>query len=141
MKTSFSLLLIGFLLFPVILFSQTETPEMRKTEESELPFTKPKIKNIDALDPVKYPLKAVSRKIEGAVRVEVEVDEAGKYVAHNIVESADSLLSAAVDPYISQLKFEPARRGELAVPAVMELSVIFNIEKRVPIKTEIRVKY
>lgn len=139
MKTSFSLLLIGFLLLPVMFFAQTETPEMRKTED--LPFTKPKIKNIDALDPVKYPLKAVTKKIEGTVRVEVEVDETGQYVAHNIVESADSLLSAAVDPHISQLKFEPARKGEAAVAAVMEVSVVFIIEKRVPIKTEIRVKY
>ncbi|MEZ4828876.1 MAG: TonB family protein [Bacteroidia bacterium] len=141
MKTIRIYLLPVLLFFPVILFSQTETPEMRKAEGPGLDFTKPKIRNIDVLDPVKYPLKAVSKKIEGVVRVEVEVDETGKNVAYNIVESADSLLSAAVEPYIPQLKFEPARRGEEPVPAITEISVIFTIEKRVPIKTEIRVKY
>ncbi|MDX2247703.1 MAG: TonB family protein [Bacteroidia bacterium] len=133
MKTMISFLLLTCLFFFKQAFSQTETAEPT--------FTPPKIKNIDVLDPVKYPLKAVTKKIEGTVKVEIEVDTTGKYVAHNIVESADSLLSAAVDPYIPQLKFAPALRGENPASAVVVIEIVFTIEKRVPLKTEIRVKY
>ena len=101
----------------------------------------PRIKNVDVLDPLKYPLKAVRKKIDGLVKVEVEVDESGAYVAHNVVESASEILAEAIEPFVPQLKFYPAEVDGKASSGIAILEVRFEVVRRVPIKTEISIKF
>lgn len=127
-------LVLGFL--PLVVFSQTERKDTRSEDAA---ITKAKVLNIEVLDEVKYPLKAVTKKISGTVKVEIEVDEEGNYQAHNIVQSPDPVLTEAVDQYISGLKFRPAMQGEENITSVTEISFIFSIIKRLPVKTDIRI--
>ncbi|MEM7658764.1 MAG: hypothetical protein AAF399_21750, partial [Bacteroidota bacterium] len=56
-------LILGVLLascFPLLAQGQEELP--------------PRIKNIRVMDPLKYPGKAIRKKIDGMVKVEIEVD-------------------------------------------------------------------
>jgi TonB family protein len=140
------LILIAILLFPLGLWAQVEkeTEKRGATEtivKRELPVIAPKAQNIEILDPLKYPLKAVRKKIEGKVVVDIEVDENGSYQAHNITESADDILAEAVDPYMHKLIFHPAMQGEEAVPGVARIKIVFSIQSRIPIKTEITIKF
>lgn len=101
----------------------------------------PRVKNISVLDPMKYPAKAIRKGIEGIVKVEIEVDPEGQYVAHNIVESADELLSQTLDPFIPQMEFSPAEKDGKAVKGLAILSVRFNIQRKVPPKTEMTIRF
>ncbi|GAB4416133.1 MAG: hypothetical protein OHK0039_25330 [Bacteroidia bacterium] len=101
----------------------------------------PKLKNHETLDPLKYPGKALRQSAEGTVVLEVEVDEQGRYLAHNFVSSASPLLDAAIEPYAPLLAFYPARQQGVAVPGIARIQFIFEIEKKVPRKTSITIKY
>ena len=131
-------------LVPLVLFAQTNVERTGTTEtkvKREGPVIAPKAQNIEILDPLKYPLKAVRKKIEGSVVVDIEVDGNGSYVGHNIVESADDVLAEAVDPFMSKLIFHPGMQNEEPVPGIARIKVIFSIQSRVPIKTEITIKF
>lgn len=101
----------------------------------------PRVSNITVLDPLSYPGKAIRKGIEGAVKIEIEVNETGEYVAHNIVESAHDILSERVDPFMSQLTFHPATKGQEEVSGLAVLEIRFRIERKVPPKTEIAIKF
>lgn len=121
---------IGLIIFsPHVLFAQNQSEQA------------PRISNIEILDPLSYPGKAIRKGIEGLVKVEIEVNEKGEYVAHNVVESAHDILSERVEPFMSQLIFYPATKDEEKVAGLAMLELRFNIERKVPPKTEISIKF
>lgn len=109
--------------------------------QTDTTLLNPVVQNIEVFDPLKYPLKAIRKKIEGAVVVEVEVDSTGSYLAHNFRSSPGEILSNAIDPFIPQLVFVPAEKAGKKVAGLTEISVIFSIESRIPIRTEITFRF
>lgn len=114
------------------------TPCLSGQSSSDTP---PRVSNIAVLDPLSYPGKAIRKGIEGLVKIEIEVNDAGEYVAHNIVESAHDILSERVNPFMSQLTFHPATKDQEEVEGLVILEIRFNIERKVPPKTEIAIKF
>lgn len=105
---------------------------------SDLP---PRVSNITVLDPLSYPGKAIRKGIEGPVEIEIEVNAKGEYVAHNIVESAHDILSEQVEPFMSQLTFHPATKGNKNIAGLAILQITFTIERKIPPRTEIRIRF
>lgn len=112
-----------------------------QAQTERLAFTPAKITFIEALDPLKYPGKAIRKGIEGTVSIEIRVDSLGAYHSHRIVSSPHELLTEAVAPYIPQLKFRPALEGEVPISSTKELQIIFSIQRKLPPKTTIDVRY
>ncbi|MEM7373321.1 MAG: energy transducer TonB [Bacteroidota bacterium] len=126
------------LFFGLLLLIMGTCVSLYAQDNSSLP---PRVKNITVLDPLKYPSKAIRKGIKGLVKVEIEVDDAGKYVAHNIVESAHDMLAQEVEPFIPQLMFHPAEKEGEAVKGLAILSLRFSIQRKVPPKTEITIRF
>lgn len=101
----------------------------------------PKLRNYEALDPVKYPGKAIRQELQGTVVVEISVDAEGRYLSHNVRETPGDLLSEAVTPYLPELAFYPAQQDGQAVPGLATLRVTFTIERKFPRRTEIAVRF
>lgn len=78
---------------------------------------------------IPYPERALVAYIEGMVQVQIQVDSKGNYLHHSIVQSSHSLLSEAVEPYISSLEFSPALYQGKAISGCIVLPFIFRIEE------------
>ncbi|MEO1451325.1 MAG: energy transducer TonB [Bacteroidota bacterium] len=109
--------------------------------QADSTYQPPVLTNVEHFDPLKYPLKAVRKKIEGVVKIEIQVDEAGKYVSHNIISTPGEVLSATVEPFLPGLNFLPAMQGDHPAAGIAVLDIIFGIESRIPIRTEITFRF
>lgn len=81
----------------------------------------------DNVDPV-YPLESRRRRAQGSVQLEVEIDERGAVSAVHVLRSSGHLLlDRAAVAAVQQWHFEPARRGNEAVPSRLVQSVVFQL--------------
>lgn len=129
--------LLFLLLIPFFFGKKLQAQETRIDSSHVVPV----ITNIEHFDPLKYPLKAIRKKIEGAVKVEIEVDSTGKYVSHNFLSSPGEVLNDAVAPFLPGLEFLPGEKNGRKVSDLATIEIIFSIERRVPIRTEIAFRF
>ncbi|WNJ17445.1 energy transducer TonB [Pontibacter sp. G13] len=124
--------ILGLLLVLTLGWHQA-TAQTNRGSQTPARFT-----NVDeAFDPLKYPAKAIVKGIEGTVKAEVSISEAGEYLTHNIVSTPDEILSLQVEKCLPSLTCEPAMEGDTAVESVKVLEVHFRIIKKFPAKTEV----
>jgi TonB family protein len=93
-----------------------ETPV--RIAEAVTPPTK--IKNVQPV----YPAIARAARVEGSVLLEVDVDADGKVSDARVIRSVPLLDQAALDA-VRQWEYTPMRKGSVAVPATMTVSVNF----------------
>jgi periplasmic protein TonB len=79
-----------------------------------------KIKNVQPV----YPALARAAGVEGSVLLSVAVDADGKVSDARVLRSVPLLDQAALDA-VKQWEYTPMRRGTVAVPAVMTVTVNF----------------
>ncbi|MEL6671836.1 MAG: energy transducer TonB [Bacteroidota bacterium] len=101
----------------------------------------PRVSNVEVFDPLTYPAKAIRKGWAGAVKVEVSVDESGKYVSHKVISSPHALLQEAVEPFLPSLQFEPGQAEGKPAAMVKEITFTFSIMRKLPPKTEIDILY
>lgn len=78
--------------------------------------------------PPPYPVSARRRGIEGEVRLEARISPAGHAQEVRVVASAGDLsLDEAAQEAVRHWRFEPARRGSLAVEAWVSIPVVFRL--------------
>ncbi len=72
-----------------------------------------------------YPKIAQEANIQGEVRFRVQVNAQGKYVQHELMAQAHPILTKAVEPHLSALRYQPAEADSLRwveVPFRFELT-------------------
>jgi TonB family protein len=79
-----------------------------------------KVKNVQPV----YPAVARAAGVEGSVMLSVAVDADGKVSDAKVLRSVPLLDQAALDA-VKQWEYEPMRRGSVAVPSVMTVTVNF----------------
>jgi protein TonB len=78
--------------------------------------------------PPPYPVSARRRGIEGEVRLEARISPAGQAQEVKVATSAgDASLDEAALEAVRHWRFEPARRGSLAVEAWVSIPVVFRL--------------
>jgi TonB family protein len=79
-----------------------------------------KIKNVQPV----YPAVARAARVEGSVMLEVDVDADGRVSDARVIRSVPLLDQAALDA-VKQWEYTPMRKGNVAVPTVMNVTVNF----------------
>ncbi|MEM6764253.1 MAG: energy transducer TonB [Bacteroidota bacterium] len=59
-----------------------------------------------------YPTVENGPQVEGRVLLRIQVDAAGKYLSHEVLEEGHPVLLAGVEPYVGELVFSPNEQGE-----------------------------
>ncbi|HZX33494.1 MAG TPA: energy transducer TonB [Rhodocyclaceae bacterium] len=78
--------------------------------------------------PPPYPVSARRRGIEGEVRLEARISSSGHAQEVRVAASAgDASLDEAAQEAVRHWRFEPARRGSLAVEAWVSIPVVFRL--------------
>ncbi|HZX33385.1 MAG TPA: TonB family protein, partial [Rhodocyclaceae bacterium] len=78
--------------------------------------------------PPPYPVSARRRGIEGEVRLEARIGPSGHAQEVKVAASAgDASLDEAAQEAVRHWRFEPARRGSLAVEAWVSIPVVFRL--------------
>lgn len=98
--------------------SRVAKPAKAPVAEAVTPPTK--IKNVQPV----YPTLAQAARVEGSVLLEVKIDEHGKVADAKVLRSVPLLDDAALDA-VRQWEYTPMRRGNVAVPTVMAVTVNF----------------
>jgi TonB family protein len=80
-----------------------------------------KIKNVQPV----YPAVARQARVGGTVQLEVEIGEDGKVTDTRVVKSVPLLDQAAIDA-VKQWEYTPMKKGGVAVPVVMMVTVNFT---------------
>jgi len=80
-----------------------------------------KIKNVQPV----YPPVARAARIEGSVVLALEVNEDGRVSEARVLQSVPLLDQAALEA-VMQWEYSPMRRGDVAVPSVMTVTVNFT---------------
>jgi protein TonB len=80
-----------------------------------------KIKNVQPV----YPAVARAARVEGSVVLAVEVDKDGKVSDAKVIHSVPLLDQAALEA-VRQWEYTPMRRGNVAVPTTMTVTVNFT---------------
>ncbi|MEZ4774913.1 MAG: tetratricopeptide repeat protein [Bacteroidia bacterium] len=110
---------------PLWLRAQDEEPEMSSfifVNEEPVPLNLNEIRKA-----IGYPQEAIDQNLEGTVIVRVLVDKEGNYRKHAFVKEVSPLLSSAIEPVISQLKFTPAKVGGEPVMYWMNIPFPFKL--------------
>jgi TonB family protein len=94
-------------------------PTAVRVAETVTPPTK--IRNVQPV----YPALARAARVEGSVLLEVEVDANGKVSDAKVIRSVPLLDDAALAA-VRQWEYTPMRRGNVAVPTVMTVTVNFT---------------
>jgi protein TonB len=79
-----------------------------------------KIKNVQPV----YPAIARAANVEGSVVLVVDIDAGGKVSDARVVRSVPLLDQAALNA-VKQWEYSPMRRGDVAVPTTMTVTVNF----------------
>ena len=77
---------------------------------------------------VKYPSRAIDRKIEGKVFVMVWVDEAGKVNDAKVVKGIGEGCDEAAVSAINKTKFNPGENGGKKVKVKFALNLVFKLK-------------
>ncbi len=75
-----------------------------------------------------YPEAAIEAGVEGAVVARVLVDQVGDYLTHQIIQSSDSILQAAVSEHVGKLRFTPAVSGDSTLAHWINIPFRFQLE-------------
>ena len=73
-----------------------------------------------------YPQNARTAKVQGVVVLEVEIDRDGHVCSARVLRSIPLLDQSAIDAVL-RWRFTPARVNDIAVPAIMTLTVNFTL--------------
>lgn len=115
----------AWMFLPLWLCAQDEEPDMAAfifVNEEPVPTNLNEVRKA-----IGYPQEAIDQNLEGTVIVRVLVDKAGNYRKHAIVKEVSPLLSAAIEPVLSQLKFTPAKVGDEPVMYWMNIPFPFKL--------------
>ncbi|MEM6344129.1 MAG: energy transducer TonB [Bacteroidota bacterium] len=116
---------LAALLIPSVLLAQVP-----KVHDYVYVDQEPVILNLnDVRKAIGYPFSAIKQGIEGKVYCRVLVNENGVYIKHRILNSAHPILTKAVNPYLNQLKFIPAKRGKESVSYWTNIPFAFSQEE------------
>lgn len=83
---------------------ETGIHDFKFVDKEAYPINLEEIKNA-----IGYPIEALKAEIQGKVMCRILVDEYGRYKKHKITQHGHPLLSSAVEPYLSNLNFSPAK--------------------------------
>jgi TonB family protein len=101
--------------------TRTDKPSSARVRTAETVIPPTKIKSVQPL----YPAVARAARVEGAVVLAVEVGEDGKVSDARVIRSVPLLDQAALDA-VRQWEYTPMRRGNIAVPTTMTVTVNFT---------------
>jgi len=79
-----------------------------------------------------YPDSARAKGIEGRVVARILIDKEGNYVKHQITNTVDSMLVAAVEEHISEIKFTPAKQNGEPILYWMNIPFNFKLQTKSP---------
>lgn len=133
MRKLLLLMLLGIIFCNV--FSQENKTELDSTKNEINPKDLDKKIYALNLDEVRkkigYPNAALKEGIEGIVLVKVRFKEDGNYDTHIVLKKVHSTLLEAVEAYLSELKFTPAKYKGKAIKYWVVVPFTFKLEDSV----------
>ncbi len=94
-----------------------------------LPVTPPRLK-VHGEAP--YPDAARAARVEGTVGIELQIDETGRVSSARVTSPAGFGFDEAALATARAFVFEPARRGDLAIPSTVQFAYDFHLPKPSP---------
>ncbi|MBN1300629.1 MAG: energy transducer TonB [Melioribacteraceae bacterium] len=110
----------------LLLFTLQMNTLFAQEKPGKTPFPVGGIKSI--MKNIKYPVEAKKQGIEGKVVLKAVVDENGKVIKTEVLESNDGLLSKAAADAIMKTRFEPAEKDGKKVKADVTIPVMFKLD-------------
>lgn len=115
-------IMLAALLIPIFLLAQIpDVHDFVYVDQEPIVLNLPDVRKA-----IGYPAEALKKGIEGKVYCRILVDESGAYLRHKILNATHPSLIFAVEPYLSRLKFSPARKGQQKVSYWTNIPISFS---------------
>ncbi|MFK7921286.1 MAG: energy transducer TonB [Bacteroidia bacterium] len=123
--SAINFIVLAALLIPTLSFAQIpDVHDFVYVDQEPIVLNFPDVRKA-----IGYPAAALKKGIEGDVYCRILVDESGEYLQHKILNTSHPCLVLAVEPYLSRLKFTPARKGRQKVSYWTNIPISFSQDR------------